>query len=88
MRHLERKPAHSSLLTNGIISYKITKPTFRYLSVILGAATLTAAVLFATTRDVGYLGIGIGGMERMMAYPTLLWIISYGGYLLGTADKK
>jgi hypothetical membrane protein len=71
-----------------IATYKITKPPFRYLSVILGAATLTAAALFATTRDMGYLGIGVGGMERMMAYPTLLWIISYGGYLLGTADKK
>jgi hypothetical membrane protein len=88
MRHLERKPAHSSLLTNGIISYKITKPTFRYLSVILGAATLTAAVLFATTRSYGYLGLGVGGMERMMAYPTLLWIISLGEYLLGAASEK
>jgi hypothetical membrane protein len=71
-----------------IATYKITKPPFRYLSAILGAATLTATALFATTRDMGYLGIGVGGMERMMAYPTLLWIISLGGYLLGTADEK
>jgi hypothetical membrane protein len=70
-----------------IATYKITKPPFRYLSVILGAATLTAAVLFATTRDIGFLGIGAGGMERMMAYPTLLWIISLGGYLLGTTHE-
>jgi hypothetical protein len=53
----------------------------------LGAATLTAAVLFATTRDIGFLGIGVGGMERMMAYPTLLWITSLGGYLLGTTHE-
>jgi hypothetical membrane protein len=71
-----------------IATYKITKPPFRYLSVILGAATLTAAALFATTRDIGFLGIGVGGMERMMAYPTLLWIISLGGYLLGTTSEK
>jgi hypothetical protein len=51
--------------------------------VILGEATLTATILFVTTRDFGYLGLGVGGMERMMAYPTLLWIISLGGYLLG-----
>jgi hypothetical membrane protein len=70
-----------------IAAYKITKPPFRYLSVILGAATLTAAVLFATTRDIGFLGIGVGGMERMMAYPTLLWITSLGGYLLGTTHE-
>jgi hypothetical membrane protein len=71
-----------------IATYKITKPPLRYLSVILGAATLTAAVLFVTTRGIGLLGLGIGGMERMMAYPTLLWIISLGGYLLGTASEK
>jgi len=71
-----------------IATYKITKPPFRYLSVILGAATLTAAVLFVTTRGIGLLGLGIGGMERMMTYPTLLWIISLGGYLLGTASEK
>jgi hypothetical membrane protein len=71
-----------------IAAYKITKPPFRYLPVILGAATLTAAALFATTRDMGFLGIGVGGMERMMAYPTLLWIISFGGYLLGSPNEK
>jgi len=71
-----------------IATYKITKPPFRYLSVILGVAALTAAVLFATTRDIGSLGIGVGGMERMMAYPTVLWIISFGGYLLGTTNEE
>ena len=55
---------------------------------ILGAATLIAAVIFFTTRDYGYLGLGVGGMERMMAYPTLLWIIGLGGYLLGTYNDK
>jgi len=63
--------------------FKITKSPFKYLSVITGAATLLAAVLFATTRDMGYLGIGVGGMERMIAYPSLLAIIAFGGYLLG-----
>jgi hypothetical membrane protein len=71
-----------------IATYKITKPPFRYLSVILGVVALTAAVLFATTRDIGSLGIGVGGMERMMAYPTILWIISFGGYLLGTTNEE
>ena len=55
---------------------------------ILGAATLTAAVLFVTTQDYGYLGLGVGGMERMMAYPTLLWVIGFGGYLLGISSEK
>ncbi len=63
--------------------YKITKSPFRYLSVIVGAASLIAMVLFITTRDSGALGLGVGGMERMVAYPTLVGIIGFGGYLLG-----
>jgi hypothetical membrane protein len=68
---------------SAVAAYKYTKLPFKIISVILGAATLTATVLFFTTRNYGYLGLGVGGMERMMTYPTLLWIISLGGYLLG-----
>jgi hypothetical membrane protein len=68
--------------------YKITKAPFRYLSIIMGAAALTAFVLFITTGNSGALGIDAGGLERMIAYPTLLWIIGFGGYLLGFAGEK
>jgi len=37
---------------------------------------------FYNTKIAGTLLL-VSGMERMMAYPTLLWIISLGGYLLG-----
>jgi hypothetical membrane protein len=73
---------------SAVAAYKYTKSPFKVISVILGAATLTATVLFVTTRDYGYLGLGVGGMERMMAYPTLLWIIGLGGYLLGASSEK
>jgi hypothetical membrane protein len=73
---------------SAVAAYKYTKSPFKIISVILGAATLIAAVLFFTTRDFGYLGLGVGGMERMMSYPTLLWIIGFGGYLLGTSNDK
>jgi hypothetical membrane protein len=71
-----------------VYAFKVVKAPFRYLSVILGVAALVAFVLFITTRDSGALGLGIGGMERMMAYPTLTWIIGFGGYLLGSATKN
>ncbi|MGZ4850373.1 MAG: DUF998 domain-containing protein [Candidatus Bathyarchaeia archaeon] len=71
-----------------IAFYKITKAPFKYLTVILGVAGLTAMVLFFGTRDYGYLGLGVGGMERMIVYPTLLGIIAFGGYLLGITDEK
>ena len=67
-----------------ISAFKITKPPFRYLSAVLGAAALTALILFGLTRYSGGLGLGEGGMERMIVYPTILWMISFGGYLLGS----
>jgi hypothetical membrane protein len=66
--------------------FKITKSPFRYLSVIVGAAALIAMVLFITMRDSGAMGLGVGGMERMIAYPTIVGIIGFGGYLLGNND--
>ena len=78
--------AASAFLFGGITAistFKITKPPFRYLSIALGVAALTALVLFGLTRYSGGLGLGEGGMERMIVYPTVLWMISMGGYLLG-----
>jgi hypothetical membrane protein len=69
-------------------AYRYTKPPFNVISVVLGVASLTASALFFITYNMGSLGLGIGGMERMIAYPTLLWIIGLGGYLLGYANEK
>jgi hypothetical membrane protein len=51
----------------------------RYYTLLSGAAALTALALFLTHE---YLGLGIGGMERLTAYPQTMWMIVYGGYLL------
>ena len=56
-----------------------TRPPFRYLSVVLGLVGLVALVLYASQTS---LGIGDGGMERMIAYPILFWGIAFGGYLM------
>ena len=69
-----------------IASFRITESPLRYVSVVLGAAALLSTVLFETTKSMGYLGLGVGGMERMVAYPTLLFLLGFGGYLLGRHD--
>ena len=67
----------------GAISFFwVTKTPFRYVSAILGVVSLTAFVLFLMTSSSGGLGIGAGGMERMIVYPELLGLIGFGGYLL------
>ena len=30
--------------------------------------------------------IGHGGTERMIVYPVMLWLVAFGGYLLGESD--
>lgn len=68
---------------SAIVSYKLQKPPLSYLSVVLGGVSLVALVLFASGF---YLGLGKGGMERMIAYPALLWTIGFGGHIIG--DSK
>ena len=65
---------------SAIAAYKIQKSPLSYFSVLMGIMSLTASTLFVTDND---LGLGIGGMERMVAYPIILWAIGFGGHLIG-----
>ena len=65
---------------SAIISYWVLRPPLSYLSAGLGIIALAAVVLDATHH---VLGIGPGGMERMIAYPIFLWALGFGGSLIG-----
>jgi hypothetical membrane protein len=70
--------------------FKLMKTPFSIIAVILGAMCLGALVLFAANID---LGLGVGGMERMIVYPILMWGAGFGGYLIaqpeiGTTEQK
>lgn len=65
---------------SAIFSYKVQNPPLSHLSVLLGAFSLMALVLFGSGI---YLGLGKGGMERMIAYPALLWATGFGGHMIG-----
>lgn len=69
---------------SAIVTFWLQKPPLSYLSVILGAVTLFA--LFLYVGDI-YLGLGAGGMERMVLYPVLLWATGFGGHLMGLEDN-
>lgn len=64
---------------SAIASYKFQKAPLSYFAVVLGLISLAALILFGLKID---LGLGVGGMERMIAYPILLWAIGFGGYLI------
>lgn len=59
---------------------------FRWLSGVLGTFELVALVLFVTIG--GRTPLGIGGLERWVAYLGLVWAVAFGGYLLAGGGTR
>ena len=66
-----------SLVVLGLALYKIS-PIMRLYTLLSGAIPLFALYLFFTQR---YGSLGIGGVERVVAYPQDVWLISFGIYM-------
>ena len=69
-----------------IAVFRVTSAPFRFMPLsVVGLLSLVALV-------VGVLGdnspvvksIGIGGVERWVAFPIVLWLVFFGGYLLAS----
>jgi hypothetical membrane protein len=67
-----------------VLAYRVTTSPFRYLSAFLGLVALLSLVL---SSPLGNTKLGLGGVERWVAYPVVLWIVAFGGYLLGSVPK-
>ena len=65
-----------------ILAFRIVRPPLGYLSIVFGVVSFAALGLYVSGN---YLGLGPGGMERMIVWPVLVWGIGFGGYLLGAA---
>jgi hypothetical membrane protein len=85
---------------SAIASFKTSRLPLSAISITLGIMTLGALVLFATglvTSDAlnsneppaseFFLGIGPGGMERMIVYPALIWLTLFSGRLIAFSEK-
>jgi hypothetical membrane protein len=68
--------------TQAILVSRVARAPVSYFSAAAGIIALTAFLLYASSA---YLGLGAGGMERMIAYPTLFASVGFGGYLLGVS---
>lgn len=79
---------------SAIASYKLQKPPLSYASVVLGALSLVASILFypylGLPREsvTTYLGLGKGTMERIVIYPILLWTIGFGSHLISSNSRE
>ncbi|HSQ49583.1 MAG TPA: DUF998 domain-containing protein [Candidatus Deferrimicrobiaceae bacterium] len=73
-----------------ILSFKFQRKPFAYISILLGVLTLVAVVLFLASVYVGpstFLGITRGGMQRMIQYPIMLWMLGFGAHLAATSSE-
>jgi|BarGraIncu00421A_1022006.scaffolds.fasta_scaffold12803_2 hypothetical membrane protein len=68
-----------------IVAFTQQKALFRYFSVILGVIALANLFLYEVLAQASptVVFLGVGGAERWVAYPLLLWLIGFGGYLMG-----
>jgi len=79
-----------------ILSYRMIRSPFRYLSLALGTLSLVSTVIIFVgwkvvcgtcgyTAGLSQLALGLGGWESMIIYPLLIWLIGSGNYLMTTS---
>jgi hypothetical membrane protein len=68
----------------GFMTYKFVKSPLSYAPIILGGVIIVAIVLQASGN---YLGLGLGGIERLEIYPSLLWGLVFDAYLIGESSN-
>ncbi len=81
---------------SAIAAYRIEKSPMAYFSVIMVVVTIAFwgflewgfLELMDGTASSNYLGLGVGGIERMVAYPLLSWIVGVGGYSMGSSQAS
>jgi hypothetical membrane protein len=74
-----------------IAACKLVRRPFSYLSAVMGVVSLSAMVLLSAQYSFSlgeqyFVGLGPGGMERMIVYPMLLWQVAFGGCLMASSQ--
>ena len=65
---------------------QVATGALRILSVLLGMTALVTLALYVFLGDASPMArLGIGGVERWIVYPIVLWVVAFGGYLSGRA---
>jgi len=67
-----------------ILSFALIRYPMSIMVLFLGGLTLGSLAMFALGV---HLGLGPGGMERMIVYPVILWGASFGGYLMASERR-
>lgn len=71
-----------SFVSGGLMAvtgYYVFRGPYSIISPVLGIIALIATIFLALNL---YFGLGMGGMERMVAYPLIVWGLGAGAYLM------
>jgi hypothetical membrane protein len=64
---------------------RVFKSPMSYVFWVLGGMSLFFLIVFGmnmASTEKNYLGLGVGGIERLVAYPILFWALALGAYLV------
>jgi hypothetical membrane protein len=65
----------------------VARGPFRWLSIALGGVSLLTLGSYVVMGDGSpFAVLGNGGLERWIAYPIVLWIAAFGGYIAGRGE--
>ena len=67
-----------------VASSRLLKSPFSIVTIALGLMSLGAMALFGIKVN---LGLGFGGMERMIVYPLLVWGTGFGAHLIAWPER-
>lgn len=65
-----------------VMALKITTAPFKYIGILFGSIALTTWCIAVFSPSLLMPFIGIGGIERWVAYPIMLWLTGLGGYFM------
>ena len=70
-----------------VLSAQVVQPPFRWALRALGGINLLFLASYFIQGDSSPVWVlGVGGAERWIVYPVILWLLGFGGYLAGRAD--
>lgn len=72
-----------------VLSFRSLSSPMRYVAVGLGAIALVNLIAYIILQDGWFVaGLGLGGLERWIAYPILFWLVGLGAYVLGASGGR
>ncbi len=69
---------------SAIVTYRLVRGPFKYVSALLGMFTLVSLVLLIAGFRQQF---GNGLMERLVAFPEIIWLMAFGGYLMNSRQE-